>query len=162
MAGRTGATSIPRDVQEFLEDYPGQEDNAAQTANLKFYRNEIRCRPDGLLIDEIHEKSGSVPFRNVLFYNSVRWLGKYETLEYKHGFIQWLYVSLWTSVYTTQFCMQLPNPRVRYELGLSASAEARTRGNAHGSGCGPPRQTLLFIDARLLRNACRGHGLWFA
>jgi hypothetical protein len=31
--------SIPRDVQEFLGDYPGQDDDPALTANLEFYQN---------------------------------------------------------------------------------------------------------------------------
>jgi hypothetical protein len=55
MAGRSVA-SIPRDVQEFLQDYPSQDDDPRQNANLHFYQNTLRCRPDGLLIDELHEK----------------------------------------------------------------------------------------------------------
>lgn len=47
---------IPRDVQDFLNDYPGQEDERSMKSNLAFYRNELRCRPDNLLIDEIHEQ----------------------------------------------------------------------------------------------------------
>jgi hypothetical protein len=48
---------IPRDVQDFLADYPSQEDESHMNSNLTFYRNEMRCRPDNLLIDEIHERS---------------------------------------------------------------------------------------------------------
>jgi hypothetical protein len=50
------SASIPRDVQEFLQDYPGQEDDPQQTDNLLFYRNELRCRPDNLLIEDLHRK----------------------------------------------------------------------------------------------------------
>ncbi|KAJ8496544.1 hypothetical protein ONZ45_g12405 [Pleurotus djamor] len=67
--------SVPRDVQEFLDGYPGARDDPSQNANLKFYENTKRCIPDNLLIDEIHEK----------------WNGDYSTLEWNHGFIQWLF-----------------------------------------------------------------------
>ncbi|KAF8515691.1 opioid growth factor receptor conserved region-domain-containing protein [Hysterangium stoloniferum] len=70
------STSVPRDVLEFLEDYPHSDgDDSDCNANLKFYSNKLRCRPDGLLIDELHNQ----------------WEGDYETLERKHGFIQWLF-----------------------------------------------------------------------
>lgn len=49
------SSSIPRDVLEFLEDYPhngGGDPNCS--ANLMFYSNKLRCRPDGLFIDEMH------------------------------------------------------------------------------------------------------------
>ncbi|KIY45642.1 hypothetical protein FISHEDRAFT_49021 [Fistulina hepatica ATCC 64428] len=67
--------SIPRDVQEFLEGYPDNEDDPSLNANLKFYSNTARCRPDNLLINELHE----------------RWKGDYDVLENKHGFIQWIF-----------------------------------------------------------------------
>ncbi|ESK95740.1 opioid growth factor receptor-like 1-like [Moniliophthora roreri MCA 2997] len=67
--------TIPRDVQEFLYRYPNGGDDRSQSANLKFYTNKLRCRPDNLLIEEIHDQ----------------WWGDYETLEYNHGFIQWLF-----------------------------------------------------------------------
>ncbi|GBE84417.1 hypothetical protein SCP_0603960 [Sparassis crispa] len=66
--------SIPRDVREFLEGYPENDDDASMSANLRFYSNKLRCRPDNLFIDEIHD----------------RWHGDYSKLEHKHGFIQWL------------------------------------------------------------------------
>jgi hypothetical protein len=50
------SVSIPRDVQEFLADYPGQDDDPALTANLEFYQNTRRCRPDNVLIDELHQR----------------------------------------------------------------------------------------------------------
>jgi hypothetical protein len=53
---RRGATSIPHDVQDFLEDYPGQDDDPRQSDNLHFYQNTLRCRPDALVIDELHDK----------------------------------------------------------------------------------------------------------
>lgn len=43
--------------------------------DLMFYLNLSKCRPDDLLIDELHE----------------RWQGRYDLLERKHGFIQWLF-----------------------------------------------------------------------
>ena len=49
--------SIPRDVQEFLDNYPGQKDDSGSTHNVEFYQNKRRCQPDRLLIDEIHEQS---------------------------------------------------------------------------------------------------------
>ncbi|KAF4577351.1 hypothetical protein EYR40_009290 [Pleurotus pulmonarius] len=66
---------VPRDVQLFLDDYPGEVDDPSQSANLEFYTNKKRCAPDNLLIEEIHDK----------------WSGDYETLERNHGFIQWLF-----------------------------------------------------------------------
>ncbi|KAJ3567042.1 hypothetical protein NP233_g6618 [Leucocoprinus birnbaumii] len=67
--------SIPRDVREFIDEYPGVGDDPNASENLLFYSNALRCRPDNHLIDEIHDQ----------------WLGDYRKLEYKHGFIQWLF-----------------------------------------------------------------------
>ncbi|PPQ63617.1 hypothetical protein CVT24_004370 [Panaeolus cyanescens] len=69
------AVPVPRDVQEFLDGYPAVSDDPSATANLEFYSNHARCRPDNRTIDEIHEQ----------------WFGDYDKLEYKHGFIQWLF-----------------------------------------------------------------------
>jgi len=66
---------VPRDIKLFLDGYPGYSGDPNATDNLDFYSNKLRCQPDDLLIDEIHEK----------------WFGAYETLEYRHGFIQWLF-----------------------------------------------------------------------
>ncbi|EPQ54589.1 opioid growth factor receptor [Gloeophyllum trabeum ATCC 11539] len=71
----TRRVALPRDIVEFLDSYPGEEDDISLNANLEFYSNRLRCRPDNLLIDELHE----------------RWLGDYQKLEYKHGYIQWLF-----------------------------------------------------------------------
>ncbi|CAG7846535.1 SubName: Full=Uncharacterized protein {ECO:0000313/EMBL:CCA67834.1} [Serendipita indica DSM 11827] len=67
--------SIPRDVQEFLLEYPGVSDQTRKQRNLEFYRNVRRCQPDNMLIEEL--------LRN--------WQDDFETLEYEHGFIQWLF-----------------------------------------------------------------------
>lgn len=48
--------SIPRDVREFLRNYPGNVDDPEASANFEFYSNIRRCRPDHRLIDEIHEQ----------------------------------------------------------------------------------------------------------
>jgi len=71
----TMSSVVPRDIQEFLDDYPDNTDDASSSANLLFYSNKRRCRPDNLLVDELHEQ----------------WKGDYAKLEYKHGFIQWLF-----------------------------------------------------------------------
>ena len=47
---------LPRDIREFLEGYPGLPDDPRLNANLEFYSNRRRCRPDNLLIDELHEQ----------------------------------------------------------------------------------------------------------
>ncbi|KAJ7644231.1 opioid growth factor receptor conserved region-domain-containing protein [Roridomyces roridus] len=48
---------VPRDVQNFLNGYPNGEDDETIDDNLKFYSNQLRCRPDNLLIDDLHRKS---------------------------------------------------------------------------------------------------------
>lgn len=48
--------SIPRDVKEFLDGYPDNENDTSSSANLDFYSNNLRCKPDNRLIDEIHEQ----------------------------------------------------------------------------------------------------------
>ncbi|KAG6890819.1 hypothetical protein C0995_003252 [Termitomyces sp. Mi166 len=48
--------SIPRDVREFLENYPDNVDDPKASANFEFYSNVRRCRPDNCLIDEIHKQ----------------------------------------------------------------------------------------------------------
>ena len=48
--------SLPRDVKEFLDGYPNNHNDDTQSANLEFYSNRRRCRPDNLLIEEIHDK----------------------------------------------------------------------------------------------------------
>jgi hypothetical protein len=53
---RLASMSLPPDVQEFLDEYPGIDDDVRQMANLQFYRNQRRCRPDNLLVDGIHDR----------------------------------------------------------------------------------------------------------
>jgi len=48
--------SIPRDVQEFLDGYPGVDDDPTYRANFEFYSNSARCIPDSRTIEEIHER----------------------------------------------------------------------------------------------------------
>ncbi|KAI0662203.1 opioid growth factor receptor conserved region-domain-containing protein [Cubamyces menziesii] len=67
--------SLPKDIKDFLEGYPRLPDDPKLNANFEFYSNKLRCRPDNLLIDELHRQ----------------WQGDYSKLEYKHGFIQWLF-----------------------------------------------------------------------
>ncbi|KAH9841805.1 opioid growth factor receptor conserved region-domain-containing protein [Rhodofomes roseus] len=69
------SASIPRDVREFLDDYPDNNDDPSCSDNLLFYSNKSRCQPDNLYIDDLHKQ----------------WRGDYAKLEYKHGFIQWLF-----------------------------------------------------------------------
>ncbi|XP_068117938.1 opioid growth factor receptor-like protein 1 [Hyperolius riggenbachi] len=52
-------------------DYQKQED----MPNLKFYKNQMPFIPNGELIDDIHNK----------------WKEDYDTLEYNHNYIQWLF-----------------------------------------------------------------------
>ena len=88
--------AVPSDVGLFLDGYPRQGDNKTQSANLEFYTLRRRCRPDNLLIDEVHSKCvhGVHPPHRRDAEIGRRWAGDYRTLEYNHGFIQWLYVVL--------------------------------------------------------------------
>jgi len=47
---------LPRDIQQFLHQYPDVEDDTTLSANLDFYSNKRRCQPDNLLIDQIHQR----------------------------------------------------------------------------------------------------------
>ena len=60
---------IARTVRLFLLNYPDERDNKDSTANIRFYNNEIRFRPYGLLIDEFH----------------LRAMGRFRLLEQHHG-----------------------------------------------------------------------------
>ncbi|KAG8990443.1 hypothetical protein FRB94_000306 [Tulasnella sp. JGI-2019a] len=67
----------PRDIINFQLHYPDQggRDDKRLNRNLLFHRNEVKCIPDNLLIDELHHQ----------------WRGKYSILEREHGFIQWIF-----------------------------------------------------------------------
>lgn len=66
-----------RDAKDYLLDYPHGDrlDSTKKSKNLKFYKNKIKSKPDGDLIDNIHKK----------------WRGDYRLLESHHGYIQWLF-----------------------------------------------------------------------
>eukprot|EP00048_Salpingoeca_helianthica_P013761 m.207087 g.207087 ORF g.207087 m.207087 type:complete len:235 (-) comp15539_c0_seq2:20-724(-) len=65
-----------RDIEDYLANYPGQRlRNRSLTENVRFYRNEAVCFPNRLFIDDLHRE----------------WFGAYDTLEYEHGYIQWLF-----------------------------------------------------------------------
>eukprot|EP00818_Percolomonas_sp_WS_P010089 CAMPEP_0117446776 /NCGR_PEP_ID=MMETSP0759-20121206/6524_1 /TAXON_ID=63605 /ORGANISM="Percolomonas cosmopolitus, Strain WS" /LENGTH=329 /DNA_ID=CAMNT_0005239071 /DNA_START=206 /DNA_END=1195 /DNA_ORIENTATION=+ len=49
--------------------------SSSSLQNLKFYKNEIKCEPNGGYIDEIHKE----------------WFGDYGKLERRHDYIQWLF-----------------------------------------------------------------------
>jgi hypothetical protein len=67
---------INRDMAVYRQGYPGQGlDRKSMDENIRFYRNELRCVPDGKLIEEIHEE----------------WADDYGGLERRHGYIQWLF-----------------------------------------------------------------------
>ncbi|KAI6099550.1 opioid growth factor receptor conserved region-domain-containing protein [Pisolithus croceorrhizus] len=72
------AVNLPRDIRAFLSGYRGLASSPQQTEssdNLEFYRNRLRCQPDGLLVEEILDQ----------------WKGDYNKLESGHGYIQWLF-----------------------------------------------------------------------
>jgi len=48
---------------------------AREDQNVLFYQNVTQCAPDSLFIDALHHQ----------------WSGEYETLEAKHGWVQWLF-----------------------------------------------------------------------
>lgn len=48
--------SIPRDVQEFLDEYPDVVDDPTSRANFEFYSNSLRCSPDNRKVEEIHKR----------------------------------------------------------------------------------------------------------
>ena len=52
----TMQASLPRDVRDFLDDYPDiDSDDEPARANLEFYSNKRRCQPDNVLVNEIHK-----------------------------------------------------------------------------------------------------------
>ncbi|MCI4390049.1 hypothetical protein PGIGA_G00118090 [Pangasianodon gigas] len=50
-------------------------ENDKDLPNLKFYKNVMRFRPDGVYIEDFHKS----------------WFGDYGRLEYVHSYIQWLF-----------------------------------------------------------------------
>ncbi|XP_063331093.1 opioid growth factor receptor-like protein 1 [Pelmatolapia mariae] len=71
-----------RDMQNYRHNYPNQiktrhrkKNTNEDKPNLNFYLGNKRSVPDGVSITEFHEK----------------WYGDYESLEYVHTYIQWLF-----------------------------------------------------------------------
>eukprot|EP00475_Leptophrys_vorax_P029523 TRINITY_DN4344_c0_g1_i1.p1 TRINITY_DN4344_c0_g1~~TRINITY_DN4344_c0_g1_i1.p1 ORF type:complete len:325 (-),score=76.58 TRINITY_DN4344_c0_g1_i1:70-1002(-) len=71
-----GESRAEADARRYREGYPGDRNaDSSSDANVRFYRGEIKSRPDGDKIDNIHEL----------------WADDFELLEYHHGYIQWLF-----------------------------------------------------------------------
>eukprot|EP01108_Squamamoeba_japonica_P001644 TRINITY_DN1718_c0_g2_i1.p1 TRINITY_DN1718_c0_g2~~TRINITY_DN1718_c0_g2_i1.p1 ORF type:complete len:271 (-),score=30.50 TRINITY_DN1718_c0_g2_i1:282-1049(-) len=64
-----------KDMNAYRTGYFGKRDDLTRSDNLLFHSNSLRSRPDGLLISEMHEQ----------------WAGDFDTLESRHGYIQWLF-----------------------------------------------------------------------
>lgn len=74
--------SAARDMQNYRHNYPNQtrvqgrrRQSSDDKPNLKFYLGLTRTLPDGVHIDDFHNE----------------WHGEYDTLEYVHTYIQWLF-----------------------------------------------------------------------
>ncbi|XP_038871708.1 opioid growth factor receptor-like protein 1 isoform X1 [Salvelinus namaycush] len=73
--------SAARDMQKYRHDYPGQGSKLYfggqqdEMPNLQFYRGQIPSSPDGVFIEDFHNK----------------WHRKYSKLEQVHSYIQWLF-----------------------------------------------------------------------
>ncbi|KAI1241145.1 hypothetical protein IHE44_0009608 [Lamprotornis superbus] len=65
-----------RDLYKYRHQYPNFKDLRYQNdlCNLRFYKNKIPFKPDGVYIEEVLNK----------------WKGDYEKLEHNHTYIQWL------------------------------------------------------------------------
>ncbi|XP_025300393.3 opioid growth factor receptor-like protein 1 isoform X2 [Canis lupus dingo] len=66
-----------RDLYKYRHQYPNFKDIRYQNdlSNLRFYKNKIPFKPDGVYIEEVLNK----------------WKGDYEKLEHNHTYIQWLF-----------------------------------------------------------------------
>ncbi|KAH0505738.1 Opioid growth factor receptor-like protein 1 [Microtus ochrogaster] len=64
-----------RDLYKYRHQYPNFKDIRYQNdlSNLRFYKNKIPFKPDGVYIEEVLSK----------------WKGDYEKLEHNHTYIQW-------------------------------------------------------------------------
>jgi hypothetical protein len=63
------------DLAEYRAHYPRNPDHEFRSDNVRFYRNEIKCRPEAMTIDEVHAE----------------WAGRHRFLESCHSYIQWLF-----------------------------------------------------------------------
>jgi len=81
--------SLPRDIQEFLREYPGFGNDLNNSVNWEFYselplgkdQKPRRCVPNNMTITEVHAKWFANPDHGT----------QYATLEREHGYIQWLF-----------------------------------------------------------------------
>ncbi|XP_019519554.1 PREDICTED: opioid growth factor receptor-like protein 1 isoform X2 [Hipposideros armiger] len=66
-----------RDLYKYRHQYPNFKDIRCPNdlSNLRFYKNKIPFKPDGVYIEEVLNK----------------WKGDYEKLEHNHTYIQWLF-----------------------------------------------------------------------
>ncbi|XP_058032420.1 opioid growth factor receptor-like protein 1 isoform X2 [Ahaetulla prasina] len=66
-----------RDLYKYRHQYPNFKELRYQNdlCNLRFYKNKIPFKPDGVYIEEVLNK----------------WKGDYEKLEHNHTYIQWLF-----------------------------------------------------------------------
>ncbi|XP_078679888.1 opioid growth factor receptor-like protein 1 [Branchiostoma floridae x Branchiostoma belcheri] len=64
-----------KDTRDYRKGYPGKRPNPSVTENYNFYTNNLKSKPDGDYIDNIHRE----------------WWGDYTRLEEHHGYIQWLF-----------------------------------------------------------------------
>ncbi|XP_048209858.1 opioid growth factor receptor-like protein 1 isoform X2 [Perognathus longimembris pacificus] len=66
-----------RDLYKYRHQYPNFKDIRYQNdlSNLRFYKNKIPFKPDGVYIEEVLSK----------------WKGDYDKLERNHTYIQWLF-----------------------------------------------------------------------
>lgn len=68
-------TSGSADMAEYRVNYPGRQDDLSRSDNLLFYSDRLLSRPDQLNV--------STMLRS--------WRGDFDTLESRHGYIQWLF-----------------------------------------------------------------------
>jgi hypothetical protein len=68
-------TSGSADMEEYRTGYVGRQDNLAQSDNLLFYTDKLPSRPDQLNVTTMLRT----------------WRGDFDTLESRHGYIQWLF-----------------------------------------------------------------------
>lgn len=67
--------NIPDDVRSFLEGYPGASNKTSLDANLRFYKNEGRCRPDNLLVEQLQDECVTRLLIPILSLTSIAKLG---------------------------------------------------------------------------------------
>ena len=70
-----GRQSSRDDLAEYRAGYPGRNDDANATANIRFYRHEVPMMPDRVLVDDFLSRA----------------FGRYDALEAGHSYIQFLF-----------------------------------------------------------------------